>query len=202
MTPRHSAARDDKTPRRRGPERHAVSDFDPAVAIHLAGGSAGPETAGRAGDAPAAARQARHDRGPVHVQMGDRCAGRAGRCAGSRRVDWLVWVLAAPVAMTVAYGGTRILMAALTQLRDGLFAKVAMHAVRRLAHHVRAHAPAVAALSSRAQDRRADPRARARAKRHRDDRAHGDAAARAHHHRARPDRRPCCCTSSTGATWR
>ncbi len=35
--------------------------------------------------------------------------------------------------LTVAYGGTRIVMALLTQVRDGLFAKVAMHAVRRLA---------------------------------------------------------------------
>ncbi|MGV3635557.1 MAG: ABC transporter transmembrane domain-containing protein, partial [Pseudorhodoplanes sp.] len=47
--------------------------------------------------------------------------------------SWLTWVVAAPVAMTVAYGGMRVLMAALTQLRDGVFAKVAMHAVRRLA---------------------------------------------------------------------
>ena len=47
--------------------------------------------------------------------------------------DWLLWIIAAPVAMTIAYGGMRILMAALTQLRDGVFAKVAMHAVRRLA---------------------------------------------------------------------
>jgi ATP-binding cassette, subfamily B, heavy metal transporter len=43
------------------------------------------------------------------------------------------WVLAVPLAMTAAYGGTRILMALLTQARDGLFAKVAMNAVRRLA---------------------------------------------------------------------
>ena len=42
-------------------------------------------------------------------------------------------VLAIPLAMTAAYGGTRILMAVLTQARDGLFAKVAMNAVRRLA---------------------------------------------------------------------
>ena len=35
--------------------------------------------------------------------------------------------------MTLAYGGMRILMALLTQVRDGVFAKVAMHAVRRLA---------------------------------------------------------------------
>jgi ATP-binding cassette, subfamily B, heavy metal transporter len=47
--------------------------------------------------------------------------------------SWLTWVLAAPILMTVGYGGIRILMAALTQLRDGLFAKVSMHAVRRLA---------------------------------------------------------------------
>ena len=56
-------------------------------------------------------------------------AQRAGLCVDS----WLTWAIAAPIAMTIAYGGMRILMAALTQLRDGLFAKVAMHAVRRLA---------------------------------------------------------------------
>ena len=53
--------------------------------------------------------------------------------------DWAVWILAAPVAMTIAYGGMRILMAALTQLRDGLFAKVAMNAVRRLAFRTFIH---------------------------------------------------------------
>jgi ATP-binding cassette subfamily B protein len=47
--------------------------------------------------------------------------------------SWLGWALAAPILMTIAYGGMRILMAALTQARDGIFAKVAMHAVRRLA---------------------------------------------------------------------
>jgi ATP-binding cassette subfamily B protein len=41
--------------------------------------------------------------------------------------------------MTIAYGGMRILMAALTQLRDGIFAKVAMHAVRRLAFRTFVH---------------------------------------------------------------
>jgi len=35
--------------------------------------------------------------------------------------------------MTLAYGGIRILMGVLTQWRDGIFAKVAMNAVRRLA---------------------------------------------------------------------
>jgi ATP-binding cassette, subfamily B, heavy metal transporter len=47
--------------------------------------------------------------------------------------SWLAWTIAAPVAMSLAYGCMRILMAGLTQLRDGVFAKVAMHAVRRLA---------------------------------------------------------------------
>jgi ATP-binding cassette, subfamily B, heavy metal transporter len=45
----------------------------------------------------------------------------------------LAWVVAVPVVLTIAYGGTRILMQLLTQVRDGLFAKVAMYAVRRLA---------------------------------------------------------------------
>ena len=53
--------------------------------------------------------------------------------------DWLLWAIAAPIAMTIAYGGMRILMAALTQLRDGLFAKVAMNAVRRLAYRTFVH---------------------------------------------------------------
>jgi len=47
--------------------------------------------------------------------------------------SWLGWAFAAPVLMTLAYGSMRIVMALVTQVRDGLFAKVAMHAVRRLA---------------------------------------------------------------------
>ncbi len=47
--------------------------------------------------------------------------------------NWLAWTVAAPVVMTLAYGGMRIVMALLTQWRDGIFAKVAMNAVRRLA---------------------------------------------------------------------
>ena len=47
--------------------------------------------------------------------------------------NWLAWTFAAPVVMTLAYGGMRIVMALLTQWRDGIFAKVAMNAVRRLA---------------------------------------------------------------------
>src|SRR5215475_1249116 len=47
--------------------------------------------------------------------------------------DWLAWAVATPVIMTLAYGGVRTLMGVLTQWRDGIFAKVAMNAVRRLA---------------------------------------------------------------------
>src|ERR1700716_981072 len=65
----------------------------------------------------------------------DALAGQSGG-PGSAPVagsDWVGWIMAAPIAMTIAYGGMRILMAVLTQVRDGLFAKVAMNAVRRLA---------------------------------------------------------------------
>lgn len=43
------------------------------------------------------------------------------------------YILAIPVLLTLAYGGARIIMAAVTQVRDGIFAKVALHAVRKLA---------------------------------------------------------------------
>jgi ABC-type transport system involved in Fe-S cluster assembly fused permease/ATPase subunit len=43
------------------------------------------------------------------------------------------WLWGAPVLLTILYGLSRIAMALLTQVRDGLFAKVSMHAVRRLA---------------------------------------------------------------------
>ncbi len=43
------------------------------------------------------------------------------------------WLWRAPILLTILYGLTRVLMAVLTQMRDGLFAKVAMHAVRKLA---------------------------------------------------------------------
>ena len=47
--------------------------------------------------------------------------------------SWVGWVMAAPILMTIAYGSMRILMATVTQWRDGVFAKVALHAVRCLA---------------------------------------------------------------------
>src|SRR6201995_2996029 len=48
--------------------------------------------------------------------------------------NWTFWIIASPLIMTVSYGALRILMAVLTQWRDGIFARVAMHAVRRLAY--------------------------------------------------------------------
>jgi ABC-type transport system involved in Fe-S cluster assembly fused permease/ATPase subunit len=48
--------------------------------------------------------------------------------------NWALWLIASPVIMTVSYGLIRVLMAVLTQWRDGIFAKVAMHAVRKLAY--------------------------------------------------------------------
>jgi ATP-binding cassette subfamily B protein len=47
--------------------------------------------------------------------------------------NWHLWVIASPLVLTASYGATRILMAVLTQWRDGIFARVAMHAVRKLA---------------------------------------------------------------------
>jgi ATP-binding cassette, subfamily B, heavy metal transporter len=48
--------------------------------------------------------------------------------------NWTLWLIASPVIMTLSYGGLRVLMAVLTQWRDGIFARVAMHAVRKLAY--------------------------------------------------------------------
>jgi ATP-binding cassette subfamily B protein len=43
------------------------------------------------------------------------------------------YLIAAPILAVVLYGAVRILMVIFTQVREGLFAKVAMHAVRKLA---------------------------------------------------------------------
>ena len=45
----------------------------------------------------------------------------------------LTWLIGAPVLATVLYGLTRIAMTLLVQVREAMFAKVAMHAVRKLA---------------------------------------------------------------------
>jgi ATP-binding cassette, subfamily B, heavy metal transporter len=59
----------------------------------------------------------------------------AGGEGGTAGAGWgtFGWVMAAPLLLTIGYGASRILMAVLTQARDGLFARVAMYAVRRLA---------------------------------------------------------------------
>ncbi len=53
--------------------------------------------------------------------------------------NWTVWLIASPLIMTISYGALRILMAVLTQWRDGIFARVAMHAVRKLAYRTFVH---------------------------------------------------------------
>ncbi|MFB9269682.1 ABCB family ABC transporter ATP-binding protein/permease [Bradyrhizobium erythrophlei] len=62
--------------------------------------------------------------------------------AGSAPVqpsNWMMWLIASPLLMTIGYGAVRIVMAVLTQWRDGIFARVAMHAVRRLAYKTFVH---------------------------------------------------------------
>ena len=53
--------------------------------------------------------------------------------------NWMLWLIASPLIMTASYGFVRVLMAVLTQWRDGIFAKVAMHAVRRVAYKTFVH---------------------------------------------------------------
>src|SRR5258706_8890631 len=48
--------------------------------------------------------------------------------------NWQLWLIASQLIMTLSYGGLRVLMAVLTEWRDGIFARVAMHAVRKLAY--------------------------------------------------------------------
>src|ERR1700704_5389237 len=48
--------------------------------------------------------------------------------------NWPLWLIALPLIMTLSYVAIRVLMAVLTQWRDGIFARVAMHAVRKLAY--------------------------------------------------------------------
>ncbi|MGO3934578.1 ABCB family ABC transporter ATP-binding protein/permease [Rhodopseudomonas pseudopalustris] len=53
--------------------------------------------------------------------------------------NWMLWLFASPLLLTLSYGLVRVLMALLTQWRDGLFAQVAMHAVRKLAYRTFVH---------------------------------------------------------------
>ena len=98
--------------------------------------------------------------------------------------NWTLWLIASPLIMTVelrrparADGGADPV--ARRHLRAG---GDACGAQARLSH-LRPHARTVAALSPRAQDRRADAGAGARPARHRSHRADGDPAAGADHRR-------------------
>jgi len=53
-----------------------------------------------------------------------------GKVPGDQTVRWLV---GAPVLATLLYGLSRVAMNLLVQVREGMFAKVALHAVRKLA---------------------------------------------------------------------
>src|SRR3981189_330717 len=48
--------------------------------------------------------------------------------------NWTLWLIASPLLMTASYGAVRVLMAILTQWRDGIFARLPMHAVGKLAY--------------------------------------------------------------------
>src|SRR3977135_3170208 len=48
--------------------------------------------------------------------------------------NWAMWLIASPLIMTASYGAVRVVMAVLTQWREGIFARLAMHAVRKLAY--------------------------------------------------------------------
>ena len=53
--------------------------------------------------------------------------------AGAAGLSGAGWLIGAPLLATALYGIVRITMTLLAQLREGLFARVAMHAVRKLA---------------------------------------------------------------------
>jgi ATP-binding cassette subfamily B protein len=60
-----------------------------------------------------------------------------GKASATSTEAMFLW--SAPAILTMAYGLSRALMALLTQARDGVFAKVAMNAVRRLAQRTFEH---------------------------------------------------------------
>ena len=66
-------------------------------------------------------------------------SGGQGGAAGSGPAGVPTGIWAAPLLLTLAYGTSRAIQALVTQVRDGLFAKVAMHAVRRLAQQTFDH---------------------------------------------------------------
>jgi ATP-binding cassette, subfamily B, heavy metal transporter len=67
----------------------------------------------------------------------DALAGAAKGVSASHAI--LGIALGGPLALTLFYGFVRVLMVVLTQMREGLFARVALHAVRRLARRTFEH---------------------------------------------------------------
>ena len=59
--------------------------------------------------------------------------------AALAEIDHSFLFIGIPIALTLLYGFSRVLMALLTQVRDALFAAVAMHSVRRLANETFEH---------------------------------------------------------------
>jgi len=62
----------------------------------------------------------------------------AGAASAAEWPAW-AWIIGAPLAATIVYGVARVAMALLQQMRDGVFAAVSMHAVRRLANQTFQH---------------------------------------------------------------
>ena len=104
-----------------------------ACALRLAVGPTRPAGHRRALAGADAGGQARHGRHALHLQVGDGRAGggrRRHRCPRRRRSNgWSARRCSPPLL----YGLTRVAMSLLVQVREGMFAKVAMHAVRKLA---------------------------------------------------------------------
>jgi ATP-binding cassette, subfamily B, heavy metal transporter len=58
---------------------------------------------------------------------------------GAVSANAIPWLIGAPILATVLYGAMRVCMALFQQLRDGVFAAVSMHAVRKLANQTFEH---------------------------------------------------------------
>ncbi len=145
-------------------------------------------------------RQGRHRRRALHLEVGDgRAGGGGGRTRRRGRRCFLAGRRADPgggLLRSRAHHHDAAGADARRHVRQGCHACGA----QTRAQHLRAHAPPVAALSSRTQDRRPDARIGARPDRHREYHAHGADDAAADHRRVLPGARASAGWSSTGAT--
>ena len=161
---------------------------------------AGPQDHRRGLAGADAGGQARHRRHALHLQVGDGRAGGRHRAATSRPRRPLPWLVGAPVLAILLYGaGARCHVAAGAGARRHVRQGCPARRAQARAQHLRAHAPALAALPPGAQDRRPHARARARPARHREHHAHDADDVRADDRRVRAGAGACCCSSSTGA---